>query len=375
MSYLITSRALLAGSAPKVADQIADTIVDYALSYDPDARIDCKCMWDKNTITIAGNIAALTGHQIPYMSIAQQVLNFVGYGDAGITYNVSMAPYQAELFASVAPDTPIAAGLAVGYATNETPSYLPLGQKLANDISVIMFSEYSGHKIEWMKSDGECQITLRYEDDGEKVVDSLMILAQHRYDYTLKQIVPGITKVCNAALANTKIDPNVKYYINPTGTFINGGSKRSVGMSGTHPASDMYGLYCPIGDSPTGKDPSYVGRFGNYYARYVCKNIVASGACDKMALKLAYIPSLPEPASIAFNCYGTEKVSLAEIDKAINNFFNYKSTNIINQFGLKKKIKYLNYSCFGQMGRLELDSPWEKLDKVDTLKEFFKKEN
>ena len=372
--YYMASRALFAGSSHKVADQIADAIVDYVLSIDPDARINCKCLWEKNTLTIAGNTHAMTGQQIPYISIAQQVLNFVGYGDAGITYNIAMSPYQAELFSNVDPDTPIASGLAVGYADDETPSYMPLGQKLANDISVIMFSEWSSHKIEWLNPDGEVMLTLRYDDNGEKVVSNLTILAQHRYDYTLEAIAPGVTKICNMALQGVKVDPNVKFYINPTGTFIQGGSKRCIGMSGIHPYSDMYGFYSSMGDSPTGKDPSYVGRFGNYYARYVAKNIVASGACDRMEVRLAYIPGLPEPASITFDCYGTEKVQWNKIEKALYQFFNYKSTNIIKQFGLKTA-RFLNYTCFGQMGRMELDSPWEKLDKVEVLKEFFKKEN
>lgn len=372
--YYITSKALFAGSAPKVADQITDAIVDYVLSTDPNARINCRCLWEKNNLTIAGNIHAMTERQIPYMNIAQQVLNFVGYGDAGITYNIAMMPYQAELFANVNPDTPITSGIAVGYADNDTPCYMPLGQKLVNDISVIMFSEWSGHKFEWLKPDGEVLLTLFYDYNGEKVVSNLSILAQHRYDYTLEAIVPGITKICNIALQGVKINPNVKFYINPTGTFIQGGSKRTVGMSGTHPIPDMYGLYTSIGDSPVGKDPSYVGRFGNYYARYVAKNLVASGACDKIEIRLTYISGFAEPVSIAFDCHDTEKVSLAEIEKAIHNFFDYNSVNIIKQFDLKN-VKFLNYSCFGQMGRMELDSPWEKLDKVDTLKEYFKKEN
>ena len=373
MSYFITNKSLFSGASCKVADQIADIIVDYALSLDSSARIDCRCIWEKNTITIAGFISSSIASQIPYAGVAQQVLNFVGYGDAGITYNIAMTEYPADVLAGIKPDVPAFQGIAVGYADNSSPNFLPIGQKLANDISVIMFSNYSNHKTKWMRPDGECQITLLHDDEGNNTVSGLTILTQHSDKFEFADIISDITNICNIALSDIKINSDVKYYINPTGTFTSGGTSRSVGVSGINCASDLYGNYCTVGESPIGKDPSYVGRFGNYYARYVAKNFVAAGICDRMEITLTYTPTITTPTFITFDCFGTEKVQLDKINKAINGLFNYNSIDIIKQFNLRE-IKYLNYSCFGQMGREELDSPWEKLDKVNILKEYFKEE-
>ena len=310
-----------------------------------------------------------SAQEIPFQSLAKSVLSFLRYNSNDFTFLVDVSP-----FSNI--NGPRSSAIATGYAINELGILFPSGQKLANDISVIMFSNYTNDKLPWALPDGGCQILVKYNDKGQfDSIDSLDIWAQHQDLYSFTTIAKQITTLCSLAFQNYKVNPDIKFFINaPNNKFVVGGPQINPGISGCKTASDMYGCYAPCGSSPIGKDPMYVERFGNYYARYVAKNLVASEACDRITIQIAYAQGVPFPTGVSFDCAGTEKVPLAKIEEAIHKFFNYSPASIISQFNLKH-IKYLPYACFGFFGRVECESPWEKLDKVEELKEFFDKEN
>ena len=255
---------------------------------------------------------------------------------------------------------------------------MPIAQQLANNISVIMFSKYKNDLLPWALPDGKCQITVQYDDNGNfEGVDTIVVSAQHKDKYSIKEITPDITNICNIALQGYAIKKDCKFYINPTGKFVKGGPAADTGLTGRKIVVDTYGGYAPHGGGAfSGKDSSKVDRSGAYMARYVAKNLVASGVCDKCMIQVAYIIGQTEPASIDINCFGTEKKPIAEILDAVNQTFDFAPRSIIHKFDLKHT-RYLPYACFGHFGRIECNSPWEQLDKVEELKTIFnfEKEN
>ena len=385
MSYLFTSESVFAGHPDKVCDQVSDAILDYVLQLDPDARVACECTISPGLFHIMGEITAKTEQSIPYQEIARETLRFIGYDndEAGFncdtcSYIINVVNQSPDIAAGVDRDGAGDQGMMFGYATNETENYMPIAQQLANNISVIMFSKYKNDLLPWALPDGKCQITVQYDDNGNfEGVDTIVVSAQHKDKYSIKEITPDITNICNIALQGYDIKKDCKFYINPTGKFVKGGPAADTGLTGRKIVVDTYGGYAPHGGGAfSGKDSSKVDRSGAYMARYVAKNLVASGVCDKCMIQVAYIIGQTEPASININCFGTEKKPIAEILEAVNQTFDFAPRSIIHKFDLKHT-HYLPYACFGHFGRIECNSPWEQLDKVEELKTIFnfEKEN
>lgn len=379
MSYLMTSESVFAGHPDKVCDQISDAILDYVLRLDPDARVACECMITANTLIIAGEITTSSEQAIPYQEIAKETLNFIGYNndEAGFncntcTYIVNITEQSPDIAKGVDNAGAGDQGIMFGYATNETTNYMPIAQQLANNISVIMFSKMTSGLLPWALPDGKCQITVEYNDDNTlKGVECIVVSAQHKAKYTTQEISKDILEICGIALQGVPINETCKIYINPTGQFTVGGPRADVGLTGRKLVVDAYGSACPIGGgSQSGKDPSKVDRSGTYMARYAAKNLVASGACDKCQVQLAYVIGMPQPVSVCIDTFGTERVDKSLIEKVVNELINFAPTAIIEKFDLKH-MRFLPFASFGQFGREECNAPWEQLDLKDTLIEKF----
>lgn len=385
MSYLMTAESVFAGHPDKVCDQISDAILDYILQIDPNARVACECMISANLLVISGEVSTADNTPIPYQEIAKETLRFLGYDNDEAGFNCNTASYiiniqqqSPDIAIGVAKDGAGDQGIVIGYATNETPNYMPTAQQLANNISVIMFSKYKGGQLPWALPDGKCQVSVRYNDNGTvDAITSVVVSAQHKGKYTINEISKDVLDVCGLALQGYAIDPDCKVFLNPTGQFVIGGPFADVGLTGRKIVVDAYGPYCAVGGGNyNGKDPTKVDRSGAYMARYTAKNLVASGACDKCKVEVAYIIGRAEPASTHIDTFGTEHINKSLIEEAVYQFFDFTPKAIINKFDLRHT-RYLPYASFGHYGREECNSPWEQLDMVEDLKTWFdgRKEN
>ena len=266
MSYLFTSESVFAGHPDKVCDQVSDAILDYVLQLDPDARVACECTISPGLFHVMGEITAKTEQSIPYQEIARETLRFIGYDndEAGFncdtcSYIINVVNQSPDIAAGVDRDGAGDQGMMFGYATNETENYMPIAQQLANNISVIMFSKYKNDLLPWALPDGKCQITVQYDDNGNfEGVDTIVVSAQHKDKYSIKEITPDITNICNIALQGYAIKKDCKFYINPTGKFVKGGPAADTGLTGRKIVVDTYGGYAPHGGGCVNGDTEFL---------------------------------------------------------------------------------------------------------------------
>ena len=257
-------------------------------------------------------------------------------------------------------------GMMFGYATDETENFMPYSIYLANKLSEKLYNAFKTKKIPYLRPDGKTQVTICYIDDVPKYVDTIVISAQHdEIDLdTLRKDIKE--KIIDKTIPKEMINENTKIYINPTGRFVLGGPIADSGLTGRKIIVDTYGGVCGHGGGAfSGKDYTKVDRSASYYARYVCKNIVASKICSKMELQVSYAIGMSKPVSLYINTYNTNKIPEDKILEIINKVFNFEPQNIINELELSKPIYHLT-TCFGHFGKDNL--PWEKLDKVEIIK-------
>ena len=260
-------------------------------------------------------------------------------------------------------------GLMFGFATNETPEYMPLPIVLAHKLTQRLASARKRGEIWYLRPDGKSQVTIEYENDKPKRVDAVVISTHHHPDVDLETIRRELVEKIIKPICGSWLDDNTKYFVNPTGNFVLGGPVADAGLTGRKIIVDTYGGYSRHGGGAfSGKDPSKVDRSGAYYCRYVAKNIVAAGLADKCEVQVAYAIGVAQPMSILVDTFGTAKIPEARIVEAVKKHFDFRPKAMIDQLQLRRAI-YKKTAAYGHFGRDDPDFTWEKTDKVDLLKQ------
>jgi len=361
------------------------------LKNDPNARVACETTVTTGMALISGEISTATYVDIP--KVVRETIKNIGYTRAKYGYDSqTMAILTAideqspdiaqgvdnaleyrdnlseeEIEATGAGDQ----GLMFGYATNETDTYMPLPIFLSHQLAKRLSDLRKDNILKYLRPDGKVQVTVEYdEQDKPHRIDTIVVSAQHAEDTTLEQIQADIKEhVVYPTVPEGLIDDNTRFYINPTGRFVIGGPQGDVGLTGRKIIVDTYGGYARHGGGCfSGKDPTKVDRSATYAARYVAKNIVAADLADKCEVQLAYAIGVAEPVSIAIDTFGTGKVSETELVEAVREHFDLRPAGIIKMLDLKHPI-YKQTAAYGHFGRTDILLPWEKLDKVNLLKD------
>ena len=384
-----TSESVTEGHPDKVCDKISDAVLDDILAHDPDARVACECCAATGMVVVFGEIT--TTHTYDIRSIVKKTVEEIGYTDPNMCFSADSIAILSTLNKQSADialgvdksqeakrgedtDNEIGAGdqgMMFGFATNETDEYLPapiyFAQKLAKKLTEVRKSG----QFPYLRPDGKTQVTVEYDGDKVKRIDTVVLSTQHSADVSQEKIHEDmIEHVIKAVLDPSLIDEDTKYHINPTGKFVIGGPHGDSGLTGRKIIVDTYGGYAPHGGGAfSGKDPTKVDRSACYMARYISKNIVAAGLADKCQIQLAYAIGVARPVSVRIDTFGTGKLTDDRLSEIVNNEFDLRPSAIIRTLDLKKPI-YSQTAAYGHFGRNELDLPWERLDKVETLKKY-----
>ncbi|MGI6144262.1 MAG: methionine adenosyltransferase [Clostridia bacterium] len=390
---LFTSESVTEGHPDKVADQISDAILDAILAKDPEARVACETAVTTGLVLVMGEITTKCYVDIP--EIVRQTVKGIGYtrakyGFDGDTCAVLTAIDEQSADIALGVDQALEAktgeisedeknligagdqGMMFGYATNETPEYMPLSISLAHKLARRLTEVRKNADLSYLLPDGKSQVTVEYEDGKPVRLDTIVISTQHSSSVELATIREDvIEKVIKPVVPVDFIDNRTKYLINPTGRFVLGGPMADSGLTGRKIIVDTYGGMARHGGGAfSGKDPTKVDRSASYAARYVAKNIVAAGLADKCELQLAYVIGVARPVSIMVNTFGTGKVGEEQIVKAIEELFDLRPAGIIETLNLRRPI-YKQTAAYGHFGRIDLDLPWEKLDRAEDLRKYF----
>jgi len=369
--YLITSESVSEGHPDKMCDKISDAILDACLKEDPDSRVACETMATTGTVIVSGEIT--TKAQVNYTEIVRNTVKEIGYNEAEACFDWDEIGVHL-LINTQSPDIAmwVDTGWAwdqwimFGYATNETEDFLPLTISLAHKL--IKKDEEVRHKkiLSYLLPDAKAQVTVEFENHKPKRVDTVVLSNQHRDSVSLEELRKWVLEEIIKPVLGDLIDENTILHINPTGRFVIWGPKWDCGLTGRKIIIDTYGwLGRHWGWAFSGKDPSKVDRSGAYIARYVAKNIVASGICERAEVQLGYAIWVAEPVSIFVETFGTCKVESEKIIEAIKNNFDLTPDGIIKTLDLKKPI-YKKTASWGHFGRNDVS--WEKLDKVEVFK-------
>lgn len=391
MRKLFTSESVTEGHPDKIADQISDAVLDAILEQDPMGRVACETLVATGQIHVVGEISTNCYVDIP--KIARETVVNIGYDRAKYGFDgntcgvlISIDEQSADIALGVdkaleakegkAEETEVGAGdqgMMFGYATNETDDdYMPYPIYLAHKLSRQLSKVRKDGTLSYLRPDGKSQVTVEYDENGNPLrLDAVVVSSQHSEDVSWEQIQKDIRKyVVDAVLPAELIDKDTKFYINPTGRFVIGGPNGDSGLTGRKIIVDTYGGWARHGGGAfSGKDPTKVDRSAAYAARYVAKNIVAAGLCDRAEIQLSYAIGVASPTSVRIDTFGTGKLPESKLVDIIAENFDLRPAGIIQMLDLRKPI-YSQTAAYGHFGRSDLDLPWERLDKVDVLKKY-----
>ncbi|MDQ0231140.1 methionine adenosyltransferase [Metabacillus malikii] len=387
---LFTSESVTEGHPDKICDQISDSILDAIIEKDPNARVACETSVTTGLVLVAGEITTSTYVDIP--KIVRDTIKGIGYTRAKYGFDAetcavltSIDEQSADIAQGVdralesregtMSDEEIEAigagdqGLMFGFACNETAELMPLPISLAHKLSRRLTEVRKEDILPYLRPDGKTQVTVEYDENDKPVrIDTIVISTQHHPEISLEQIQRNVKEyVINPVVPAELIDEQTKYFINPTGRFVIGGPQGDAGLTGRKIIVDTYGGYARHGGGAfSGKDATKVDRSAAYAARYVAKNIVASGLADKCEVQLAYAIGVAQPVSIAVDTFGTGKVSEDVLVEVVRSNFDLRPAGIIKMLDLRRPI-YKQTAAYGHFGRNDLDLPWERTDKADIL--------
>ena len=371
-----TSEFVSPGHPDKVSDQISDAVLDACLKDDPNSRVACEVFCTTGLVVVGGEITTST--YIDVQDIVRKKIDEIGY-KPGMGFDSNCGTLSC--IHSQSPDIAMGVdiggagdqGIMFGGAVKETEELMPLALVLSREILVKLTNMMKNNEIKWARPDQKSQVTLAYDENGKvDHVDSIVVSVQHDEDVTHNEIEKTvIEKVVKPVLEKYGLSSdNIKYYINPTGRFVIGGPHGDTGLTGRKIIVDTYGGYFRHGGGAfSGKDPSKVDRSAAYAARWVAKNIVAAELADKCEIQLSYAIGVPYPVSIKVDTFGTSKVDEDKISEAVSKVFDLSPKGIEKALELREgKFKYQDLAAFGHIGRTDIDTPWERINKVDELK-------
>ena len=375
-----TSEFVSPGHPDKVSDQISDAVLDACLKDDPNSRVACEVFCTTGLVVVGGEITTST--YIDVQDIVRKKIDEIGYKPGmGFDSNCGILNSIHSQSPDIAMGVDIGGagdqGIMFGGAVKETEELMPLALVLSREILVKLTKMMRDKEILWARPDQKSQVTLAYDENGKvDHVDSIVVSVQHNEDVTNEEIKKTvIEKVVKPVLEKYNLSSDeIKYYINPTGRFVIGGPHGDTGLTGRKIIVDTYGGYFRHGGGAfSGKDPSKVDRSAAYAARWVAKNIVAANLADKCELQLSYAIGVAHPVSIKVETFGTDKVSEEKISAAVAKVFDLSPRGIEKSLELREgKFKYQDLAAFGHIGRTDIDIPWERLNKVEELKEAIK---
>ena len=376
-----TSEFVSPGHPDKVSDQISDAVLDACLKDDPNSRVACEVFCTTGLVVVGGEITTST--YIDVQDIVRRKIDEIGYRPGmGFDSNcgtLSCIHAQSPDIA-MGVDTGGAGdqGIMFGGAVRETEELMPLALVLSREILVKLTNMMKNNEIKWARPDQKSQVTLAYDENGKvDHVDSIVVSVQHDEDVTHDEIEKTvIEKVVKPVLEKYNLSSdNIKYYINPTGRFVIGGPHGDTGVTGRKIIVDTYGGYFRHGGGAfSGKDPSKVDRSAAYAARWVAKNIVAAELADKCEIQLSYAIGIPKPVSIKVDTFGTSKVDEDKISEVVSKVFDLSPRGIEKALELREgKFKYQDLAAYGHIGRTDIDTPWERLNKVEELMKYINK--
>jgi S-adenosylmethionine synthetase len=381
-NFLFTSESITEGHPDKVADQISDAVLDSILAQDTHARVACETLVTTGLAMIAGEIT--THAQIDYPTIVRETIRDIGYNHHSMGFDWETCAVITTLDRQ-SPDIAQGVdegsgdfseqgagdqGLMFGYASNESPEYMPLPVNLAHHLTMQLAKVRKDKTLDFLRPDGKSQVTVRYEAGRPVHIDTVVLSTQHTPEVTNDTLRAGITQeVIAKALPEGMYDKQTRLLINPTGRFVSGGPHADCGLTGRKIIADTYGgMGSHGGGAFSGKDPTKVDRSASYVARYIAKNLVASGAVSKCEVQIAYAIGYPDPVSLLINGFGTHTADPEKIETAVREIFPLKPKAIIDQLDLRRPI-YKKTAAYGHFGRNEPEFTWEKTDRVDALKQ------
>ena len=390
---LFTSESVTEGHPDKICDQISDAVLDALLEKDPMSRVACETSITTGLVLVMGEIT--TNAYVDIQKIVRETIREIGYDRAkygfdcdtcgvitaideqssDIAMGVNKALEAKEHTMSEEDIEAIGAGdqgMMFGFATNETPEYMPYPIALAHKLARKLTEVRKNGTLPYLRPDGKTQVTVEYdENDKPKRLDAVVLSTQHGEDVTQEQIHEDIKKyVFDTVLPAELVDDETKFFVNPTGRFVIGGPNGDSGLTGRKIIVDTYGGYARHGGGAfSGKDCTKVDRSAAYAARYVAKNIVAAGLADKCEIQLSYAIGVARPTSVRVDTFGTGKVSDDQLIEIIRENFDLRPAGIIRMLDLRRPI-YKQTAAYGHFGRTDIDLPWEKLDKVNVLKAY-----
>lgn len=390
MRDFFTSESVTSGHPDKVCDKVSDAVLDAFLSQDPNSRVACECSCTTDFLLIMGEITS--NAKVDVEAVARKVIADIGYTEDGLGFNASTCKILVKLNTQSADialgvDNSIEfkgctdncdrydkigagdQGIMFGYANKETDELMPMPIMLSHKMCEKLESVRKSGELNYLRPDGKGQVTVEYENGKVKRIETVVLSTQHDKTISTEQLRKDVKeKIIDKVIPSELVDENTKYFINPTGRFEIGGPNGDSGLTGRKIIVDTYGGKCPHGGGAfSGKDPTKVDRSATYMARYICKNIVASGLAEECQIQVAYAIGVAKPVSVKVNTFGTGKLSDDKLADIIVSEFDLRPLAIIEKLDLKKPV-YYDTASYGHFGKKEYS--WEKTDKAQDLKKY-----